>query len=98
MAAGTDTYEGLSAPLYGDFTLTGRTAATDQVTLKQVAAATGKTLSIVDSSDTHRFAVTAKADLIIIGSQGRTGLRRLMIGSVAERVVRHALCPVLVVR
>lgn len=44
------------------------------------------------------FAVTVKADLIIIGSQGRTGLRRLMIGSVAERVVRHALCPVLVVR
>jgi universal stress protein A len=39
-----------------------------------------------------------KADLIIMGSQGRTGLSRLLIGSVAERVVRHALCPVLVVR
>lgn len=44
------------------------------------------------------FAVAKKADLIIIGSQGRTGLSRLLIGSVAERVVRHATCPVLVVR
>ena len=44
------------------------------------------------------FALTVKGDLIIMGSQGRTGLRRLLIGSVAERVVRHAPCPVLVVR
>ena len=44
------------------------------------------------------FAVKVKADLIIMGSQGRTGLSRLLIGSVAERVVRHAPCPVLVVR
>lgn len=38
------------------------------------------------------------ADLIAIATHGRTGLRRLMLGSTAERVVRHALCPVLVVR
>jgi universal stress protein A len=44
------------------------------------------------------FAGKTKADLIVIGSQGRTGLKRLLIGSVAERVVRHALCPVLVAR
>jgi universal stress protein A len=44
------------------------------------------------------FAVAKKADLIVMGSQGRTGLSRLLIGSVAERVVRHAFCPVLVVR
>jgi nucleotide-binding universal stress UspA family protein len=44
------------------------------------------------------FAVAKKADLIIMGSQGRTGLKRLLIGSVAERVVRHASCPVLIVR
>jgi universal stress protein A len=43
-------------------------------------------------------AVARNADLIIMGSEGRTGLRRLLIGSVAERVVRHAHCPVLVVR
>jgi len=38
------------------------------------------------------------ADLIVMGSHGRTGLSHILLGSVAERVVRHALCPVLVVR
>lgn len=38
------------------------------------------------------------ADLIVLPSHGRTGLRRLLIGSVAERVVRLAHCPVLVLR
>lgn len=37
-------------------------------------------------------------DLIILGSHGRTGLSRALIGSVAERVVRHAPCSVTVVR
>lgn len=36
------------------------------------------------------------ADLIVIPSRGKTGLRRWMIGSVAEKVVRRAPCPVLV--
>jgi len=36
------------------------------------------------------------AELIVIPSQGKSGLRRWMIGSVAERVVRRATCPVLV--
>jgi nucleotide-binding universal stress UspA family protein len=39
-----------------------------------------------------------KAGLIVMPSHGRTGLRHLLIGSVAERVVRHAKCPVLVLR
>jgi nucleotide-binding universal stress UspA family protein len=38
------------------------------------------------------------ADVIVVGSHGRTGLGRLLIGSVSEHVVRHAPCPVLVVR
>ena len=37
-------------------------------------------------------------DLIVMPSHGRTGLKRLFIGSVAERVVRLAHCPVLVLR
>jgi nucleotide-binding universal stress UspA family protein len=37
-------------------------------------------------------------DLVILGSHGRSGLSRAFLGSVAERVVRHAPCPVLVVR
>jgi nucleotide-binding universal stress UspA family protein len=38
------------------------------------------------------------ADLILLGSQGHKGMDRLLLGSVAESVVRHAHCSVLVVR
>ena len=36
--------------------------------------------------------------MIIMGSHGRTGLQRFMIGSVAERTLRYAQCPVLIVK
>lgn len=41
---------------------------------------------------------TRKVDLIVIATHGRTGLKRALLGSTTERVVRHAHCPVLVVR
>jgi universal stress protein A len=37
-------------------------------------------------------------DLAILGTHGRTGIKHVLLGSVAEKVVRHAPCPVLVVR
>jgi nucleotide-binding universal stress UspA family protein len=45
-----------------------------------------------------QMAEREQADLIIMGSHGRTGLSHVLLGSVAERVVRHATCPVLVAR
>ncbi|MDH1800723.1 universal stress protein [Acinetobacter johnsonii] len=45
-----------------------------------------------------REAETSKADLIVIGSHGRTGLKRLFLGSVAQNVLGEAHIPVLVVR
>jgi nucleotide-binding universal stress UspA family protein len=45
-----------------------------------------------------RTAERLGADVIVVGSHGRTGLGRLLLGSVSEHVVRHAPCPVLVVR
>jgi nucleotide-binding universal stress UspA family protein len=40
----------------------------------------------------------ARADLIVMGTHGRTGLEHALMGSIAERVVRRAHCPVLTVR
>lgn len=45
-----------------------------------------------------RMAEELGAQLIVISTHGRTGWRRLLLGSTAERVVRHAPCPVMVVR
>ncbi len=44
------------------------------------------------------IAVEECADMIVIGTHGRTGLNRVLLGSVAERVIRLARCPVLTVR
>ena len=48
-------------------------------------------LAICDYAEKHGV------DLIVIGTHGRTGVPRLLIGSVAEKVVRHSKCPVMVV-
>ncbi|HEV3142986.1 MAG TPA: universal stress protein [Gemmataceae bacterium] len=45
-----------------------------------------------------RLADEKKCDLIVMGTHGRTGLGRLLMGSVAEEVVRKAKCPVLTLR
>lgn len=44
------------------------------------------------------FLEERKSELLVIATHGRTGLKRIGLGSVAERVVRHAPCPVLTVR
>lgn len=50
------------------------------------------------SSEIIDYATGHSIDLIVISSHGRTGLSRFLLGSVAERVVRFAPCPVLVLR
>ena len=62
-------------------------AATTEVIL---APSSGRT--IVDVA-TH-----LKADLVVMGTHGRSGFSRVVLGSVAEYVVRHAPCPVVTVR
>lgn len=56
----------------------------------------------LDGGDPHatilRLAGAESFDLIIMGTHGRTGLDHLLLGSVAEKVVRRAPCPVLTVR
>lgn len=65
--------------------------------VKEGAAAT---MVVIRGSPWAQVVETAKswnADLIVIGTRGLTGLKHMLMGSTAERVVRHATCPVLVV-
>jgi nucleotide-binding universal stress UspA family protein len=58
-------------------------------------------LLVEDAAVTASIVQTAKtqdADLIVVGSHGRTGIVRLMLGSVANKVVAESTVPVLVVR
>jgi nucleotide-binding universal stress UspA family protein len=50
------------------------------------------------AEDIVRVANEQKADLIVIGTHGRTGLKRVLMGSVAEAVMRRAGCPVLTLK
>lgn len=50
------------------------------------------------SKELVKIAEEEKVDLIVIATHGRTGLSQVFIGSVAERVIQHAPCPVLAIR
>lgn len=73
--------------------------------LAALCAPLGASIPIVESirvgspaDEILEFAAEKRADLIALGTHGRTGLRRLLLGSVAESVLRRAACPVLAVR
>lgn len=55
-------------------------------------------LSGTPAHEITRLAKDEDVDLIVIGTHGRTGLTRVVLGSVAEKVVRKAHCPVLTIR
>lgn len=57
-----------------------------------------RTLTGIPFEEIVRLGEELSVDLIIMGTHGRTGMSHLLLGSVAERVVRKAPCPVLTVR
>jgi universal stress protein A len=61
--------------------------------LKEVIVRVGAAFEVITN-----LARDCEADLIVITTHGHTGLKHVFLGSTAERVVRHAPCPVLVVR
>lgn len=68
----------------------------------EVAAKGGRGVKIsrvlVNDSPVHALLDVAKgADLIVIGSRGRGGFAGLLLGSVSQQIVHHAVCPVVVV-
>lgn len=78
----------------------GRTAL---ASVSEAAAAAGVRAEVRvaeghPSEEILRAAAEWSADLVVMGTHGRSGLAHLLLGSVAERVIRHASCPVLVVR
>lgn len=66
--------------------------------LKTRQGVTYEVTSGVPATVITEAAAVRKCDLIVMGTHGRTGLSHLLLGSVAENVVRHAKCPVLTVR
>jgi len=50
------------------------------------------------AAEVTKAAAQAGCDLLVVGTHGRTGVKRLVLGSVAERIVREAHCDVLVAR
>ena len=54
---------------------------------------------LVEDGAAHALLAAAdEADLLVLGSHGRGGLRSLLLGSVSQSVVQHAPCPVAVIR
>lgn len=80
---------------------TGR-AAVDKLLSHEDRQQLQATSAAVTSNDPAQaivdYAESVDADLILAGTHGRRGVSRLFLGSVAERLVRHARCPVLTVR
>ncbi|HTO68273.1 MAG TPA: universal stress protein [Myxococcota bacterium] len=71
--------------------------------VKEKVAAAGVACDVEVIDDMPGFAIAdaaerSHADLIVMGSRGLTGLKHLVLGSVAERTVRYAKCPVLTVK
>lgn len=74
----------------------------DGLLRQAVEAGVRATTAIVDggipADAIVRAAESAKTDILVLGTHGRTGVARLVLGSVAARVVATASCPVLTVR
>jgi nucleotide-binding universal stress UspA family protein len=74
----------------------------DRLVARAKAAGVRATGALLDIGITHerivRFARARRVDLIVMGTHGRSGLTKALLGSVASRVISTARCPVVTVR
>ena len=73
----------------------------DALAAKAKAAGVRVKVSLVEgqpAKEVTRFAKKLHADLVVIGTHGRTGLAKLFLGSIASQIVATATCPVMTVR
>lgn len=85
----------------GDMLREDGQAALDRVTEQGEAAGVDVETALVEGSPSReivRYAEETGCDLVVMGTHGRGGIDRLLLGSVAERVVRSSTVPVLTVR
>ena len=97
--------EGVTPALYLDYEKIVREEAETQMRKllkkKKLGPKDGRALFVRRGDPARAIANQAKklkASMIVMGSHGRTGLKRLVLGSVAERTLRYAHCPVLIVK
>jgi nucleotide-binding universal stress UspA family protein len=94
----------ISADTYAELEAAGRRYGTRQLDAltrrakKAGVRARGLLLDGTAAEQIVRAARRQRADLIVIGTHGRTGFARFFLGSVASRVMSHAACPVMTVR
>src|SRR5574341_1662480 len=94
----------VSPKLYEEIETSARAQAQKQINLlvakakKAGVRAKGLLMEGVPHEQIARAARSKRADLVVIGTHGRTGLAKFFLGSVAGRVVAIAPCPVLTVR
>jgi nucleotide-binding universal stress UspA family protein len=99
------TGEGYIPPkVYDDLVASNRAWAQKQLTRRvaQARAAGVRAKAFVLEGLAHeriaQFARSKRADVVVMGTHGRSGFKKLLLGSVAGRVVAAATCPVLTVR
>jgi universal stress protein A len=94
----------ISPKMYDDLAVSARASAQKQLDKlsAQVKKARVKSRAFVlegaPAEEIVRFVRGRRVDLIVMGTHGRAGLAKLFVGSVADRVVAAASCPVLTVR
>ena len=71
------------------------TAASQKTIFSKILIATDGSDASMDAAD---YAEDKDVDLIVVGTRGRSGFKKLLLGGVATNVVTYAHCPVMVVR